>query len=69
MTSEGSTRSLFGAGDAALGYLYQIRHALLESLQRLAEVQIFSVNLETLDDVKFEASGTEGTPLANETEA
>jgi hypothetical protein len=40
MTSGGSTGSLFGAGDAALGYLYQIRHALLESLQRLAKGQI-----------------------------
>ncbi|UPG94557.1 ABC-three component system protein [Luteibacter aegosomatissinici] len=58
MTSGGSTGSLFGAGDAALGYLYQIRHALLESLQRLAKGQIFSICLETLDDVTFEPSGS-----------
>lgn len=58
MTSGGQSGSLFGAGDSALGYLYQIRHALLGALQRHARGYIFSVYLETLDDVTFESSGS-----------
>src|SRR5690242_17521048 len=58
MTSGGQSGSLFGAGDSALGYLYQMRLALLGALQRLARGYIFSVYLETLDDVTFEPSGS-----------
>jgi len=49
--------SSFSAADATLGYLYQVRVALLWSLQRLKNSQSFLVSLETLDDVTFEASG------------
>lgn len=50
----------FGAGDSALGYLYQIRMALLTALRRInpAAEDDFSVYLETLDDVVFESTGT-----------
>ncbi|THD10207.1 ABC-three component system protein [Rhodanobacter lindaniclasticus] len=58
MTTGGQSGSLFGAGDSALGYLYQIRLALLASLRRLARGQIFFLYLETLDDVTFEPSGS-----------
>jgi hypothetical protein len=54
MTSKVSS---FSAADAALGYLYQVRVALLWSLQRLKKSQSFLVSLETLDDVTFEANG------------
>lgn len=47
----------FSAADATLGYLYQVRVALLWSLQRLKNSQSFLVSLETLDDVTFEVSG------------
>lgn len=47
----------FSAADATLGYLYQVRVALLWSLRRLKNSQSFLVSLETLDDVTFEVSG------------
>ena len=47
----------FSATDAALGYLYQIRLALLYSLRRLSRDTSFTVFLETLDDVVFEEVG------------
>ena len=47
----------FSAADAATGYLYQIRVALLWSLQRLRSGSDFTVSLETLDDVAFETKG------------
>jgi hypothetical protein len=50
----------FDASASMLGYLYQVRLALLDSLRRLRTVGSFSVSLETLDDVAFQA---EGTPL------
>jgi hypothetical protein len=50
----------FSAGDSFVGYLYQIRVALLWSLQRLPAGIDFLVSVETLDDVTFETSG--GTP-------
>jgi hypothetical protein len=50
--------SNFSATDAALGYLYQVRLALLSSLKRLAKNEIFAVYLETLDDVVFERDGS-----------
>ena len=58
--SDASTQTAFGAAASALGYLYQIRVALLSSLKRIdpASGATFSVYLETLDDVVFEPSGT-----------
>jgi hypothetical protein len=50
----------FSAADAALGYLYQVRVALLWSLRRGKTGGDFIVSLETLDDVTFESKG--GTP-------
>lgn len=50
----------FSAPDPALGYLYQIRSALLWSLQRLKSEPDFLVSIETLDDVTFETS--DGAP-------
>lgn len=47
----------FSAADSALGYLYQVRCALLWSLQRLPSEPIFEVSMETLDDVTFEKAG------------
>src|SRR5450830_16613 len=46
----------FSANASMLGYLYQVRVALLWALQQ-AKVGEFSVSLETLDDVTFEANG------------
>lgn len=46
----------FSAADSALGYLYQVRVALLWSLSRIKQGE-FVVSLETLDDVTFEAKG------------
>ncbi|WP_255367317.1 ABC-three component system protein [Dyella sp. OK004] len=59
-TSIASGSSAFGAGDSALGYLYQIRVALLTALRRIdtSSDDGFSVYLETLDDVVFESIGT-----------
>lgn len=48
----------FSAADSALGYLYQVRCALLWSLQRLKDELEFEASIETLDDVTFENSGT-----------
>ena len=48
----------FSAADSAVGYLYQVRLALLSALQRLASDEIFVLYLETLDDVVFETSGS-----------
>lgn len=50
----------FSAADSALGYLYQVRLALLWSLRRVRTGTDFIVSLETLDDVTFESTG--GTP-------
>ncbi|MBF2734486.1 MAG: hypothetical protein ISN26_00055 [Betaproteobacteria bacterium AqS2] len=46
---------------AALGYLYQVRSALLWSLRRLKTDSEFLVGIETLDDVAFETTG--GDPI------
>ncbi len=51
------TPNQFSAADSALGYLYQIRCALLWSLQRLPSEPVFDVSIELLDDVAFEADG------------
>jgi len=53
--------SKFSATDAALGYLYQVRFALLLALRRHKNDPDFLVGIETLDDVTFESSG--GDPL------
>lgn len=45
----------FSAADSALGYLYQVRVALLWSLRRARAGADFVVSLETLDDVTFES--------------
>jgi hypothetical protein len=50
----------FSAADSALGYLYQVRVALLWALRRLKMNDDFVISLETLDDVTFETKG--GTP-------
>ena len=52
--------STFSAADSLLGYLYQVRTALLWSLQKLPYGADFLVSVETLDDVAFETKG--GTP-------
>jgi hypothetical protein len=49
--------SKFSAADSALGYLYQVRVALLWSLRRLKTENDFTVSLETLDDVSFQKQG------------
>lgn len=48
----------FSAADSAVGYLYQVRLALLSALQRLASDETFALYLETLDDVVFETTGS-----------
>lgn len=58
MTSDSEKPTDFSATDSALGYLFQIRLALLSSLRRLAKDAAFTVYLETLDDVVFEEEGS-----------
>jgi len=58
MTTSSGKPTDFSAADSALGYLYQVRLALLSALQRLAEDHSFSLYLETLDDVVFETLGS-----------
>ena len=48
----------FSAADAALGYLYQVRLALLSALERVSRDETFAAYLETLDDVVFEPDGS-----------
>ncbi len=55
--------SEFSAAGAALGYLYQVRSALLWALRRLKTDPDFLVGIETLDDVTFEATGGEPAEL------
>jgi hypothetical protein len=47
----------FPATASAVGYLYQCRYALLESLRRLRREEQFMVSIEILDDVVFEPDG------------
>jgi hypothetical protein len=49
--------SAFSVPDAALGYLYQCRLALLSALRRVRSGHEFLLHLETLDDVVFEREG------------
>lgn len=53
-------RNDYSAVDAALGYLYQVRSALLWTLKKLKANPDFLVGIETLDDVAFET--TKGDP-------
>lgn len=55
-----TTGSPFAAVNPALGYLYQVRAALLWSLQRIRHEEGFQVSVEVLDDVAFES--TTGDP-------
>lgn len=57
MSGPGNGKNSFSAADSALGYLYQVRLALLWSLQKLKAGTDFIVSLETLDDVAFETKG------------
>ena len=50
-----ATNNQFAAVNPALGYLYQVRAALLWSLQRLKYEESFQVSIEVLDDVAFES--------------
>jgi hypothetical protein len=50
--------NVFGAADPAVGYLYQIRLALLLGLPRLRYSTDFQLSIELLDDVAFEKSGS-----------
>ena len=47
----------FDATASMLGYLYQVRLALLDSIRRSKSEGSFSVKLEKLDDVAFEIEG------------
>lgn len=47
-------RGKYSAIAPALGYLYQVRIALFESLKRLRVEEDFLVSIESLDDVTFE---------------
>jgi hypothetical protein len=58
MSASSNRQTDFSATDAALGYLYQVRLALLLSLQRLAKDEIFATYIETLDDVVFANDGS-----------
>jgi len=58
MASTGTSQ--FAAVDASLGYLFQVRCALLWALLRLRNEPSFLVSIETLDDVEFATTG--GTP-------
>jgi hypothetical protein len=49
-------RSQYSAAASLLGYIYQCRLALLESLKRLKSDPDIAVAIETLDDVVFEYS-------------
>lgn len=52
-----SDQSTFSAAASAVGYIYQVRLALIQSLSRLRNGDAFSVSIETLDDVAFETGG------------
>lgn len=53
--------SPFNASASMLGYIYQIRYALLLSLRRLSDTSDpdeFNISIEKLDDVAFDKNGT-----------
>nr|VFK62529.1 MAG: hypothetical protein BECKUNK1418G_GA0071005_10255 [Candidatus Kentron sp. UNK]VFK70548.1 MAG: hypothetical protein BECKUNK1418H_GA0071006_103123 [Candidatus Kentron sp. UNK] len=49
-----SRQSQYSAAPSFLGYFYQCRYALLETLRRLPEDDTISIGIETLDDVVFQ---------------
>ena len=53
----------FSAVDSTLGYLYQVRLALLWTLRRQKTDPGFLISIETIDDVTFETTGGEPTEL------
>lgn len=61
--TEPSDTNPFAAVDATLGYLYQVRSALLWTLRRQKAEPNFLVSIETLDDVTFESTGGTATDL------
>lgn len=61
MSNKGITP--YSAVEASLGYLYQVRSALLWALRRLKTEPDFLVGVETLDDVTFETTGGDPTDL------
>jgi len=48
----------FSAAPSLLGYMFQCRVALLESIRKIRDNKDFQVWIETLDDVAFESNGT-----------
>ncbi len=54
--------STFGASASMVGYLYQVRIALLWAIRR-SRISDFTVSIETLDDVSFEVGGEPATVL------
>lgn len=54
---QGDFENIYSAADPALGYLYQCRLALSESLKKIPEGEIFTISIETLDDVVFKNKG------------
>jgi hypothetical protein len=54
--------SLFSASEHLVGYLYQVRYALLVLLQKIKDDPGIELSLERLDDVSFESNG-EATEL------
>jgi hypothetical protein len=55
---EATDRTQYSASASLLGYIYQCRLALLETLKRLKNDPNIAVTIETLDDVVFERDGT-----------
>ena len=52
-----NNRNKFSASASALGYFYQCKYALYESLKRLRDSEEFFISVETLDDVVFQKKG------------
>lgn len=57
MSDKKEIRTDFSAAEAALGYLFQCRLALVLALRRVRSGDEFLLYLETLDDVVFEQEG------------
>ena len=56
-----TTKSQFDASASMLGYIYQIRYGLLMALKKLLDIdepEGFSISIERLDDIAFEAEGS-----------
>ena len=61
-----SKKSEFDATSSALGYIYQVRYALLAALKKITSVadpDDFNISIETLDDVAFDENGDPETLL------